>query len=153
MAVVQYWSLGSVTTLMGAELNSLASSSGLTAGAVTAGSFNNVQGGGGLGGYTMGIYELNLAAPAAALTAGTAAYVWLLNQVDGTNFEDGGAAVIPARPADVIIPVRATTTQRIIWLGYLPPNLWKVLLSHNTGQTWNASGNTLKVLPVTTQAV
>ena len=159
MATTQEYLLGSATTLMTTELNSLASSSGLTAGAIssvggTSGLFNNTAGGGGLGGYTLGQWELNLAAPAGTLTAGTAAYVWLLTTVDGTNYEDGSATVIPARPPDLIFPVRAVSTaQRIIRVLMMPPGNWYVLLAQNTGQTWGASGNTVKVTPVTFQAV
>jgi hypothetical protein len=155
--VVNYWDLGSVTSLMTTELNSLASSSGLTAGAISSvggssGVFNNVYSGGGLGGYIQGLFELELAAPGGTLSAGTAAYVWFLTEVDGTHYEDGSASVIPARPAQLIIPVRAvSTTQRIIVPGYLPANSWYVLLAQNTGQTWGSSANTLKVIPATYQ--
>ncbi len=70
MATTQEFALGTVTTLLSTELNSLASSAGLTAGAISSvggasGLFNNVTGGGGLGGYTLGQFELRLAAPAA----------------------------------------------------------------------------------------
>jgi hypothetical protein len=159
MATTQEYLLGSVTTLLSTELNSLASSSGLTAGAIssvggTSGLFNNTAGGGGLGGYTLGQWELELAAPGGTLTAGTGAFVWLLTTVDGTNYEDGSASVIPARPADVIIPVRAvSTTQRIIRVMMMPPGNWYVLVAQNTGQTWASSGNTLKVTPATLQGV
>ena len=149
--------LGSAATLLSTELNSLASSSGLTAGAISSvggssGLFNNVLAGGGLGGYVRARFELVLAAPASALTAGTGAYVWFLNTVDGTNYEDGGSAVIPARKPDLFIAVRAvSTSQRIDVSGVLPSNAWYVLLAQNTGQTWAASGNTLKVMPETDQ--
>jgi hypothetical protein len=155
--VVQTYDLGSVTSLMTTELNSLASSSGLTAGAIssvggTSGAFNNVLAGGGLGGFMQGLFELKLAAPAGTLTAGTAAYIWFLGQVDGTNYEDGGSSVIPARRADLIIPVRnVSTAQRITAVAPLPPNIWFVLVAQNTGQTWASSANTLKVVPITSQ--
>lgn len=155
--VVQYWDLGSVTTLMTTELNSLASSSGLTAGAISSvggssGVFNNIQAGGGLGGFRYGLFELVLGAPGGTLTAGTGAYIWFLTDVDGTDYEDGSASVIPARNPNLIIPVRAVSTaQRITVQAQMPPNTWYVLLAQNTGQTWASSGNTLKVLPVTNQ--
>lgn len=157
MAIVEKYLLGSVATLMSTELNSLASSA--TAGAIssvggTSGLFNNTAGGGGFDGYTLAIFELNLAAPAGTLTAGTAALVWFLATVDGTNYEDGSASVIPARTPDLIIPVRpVSTAQRIARRGVLPPGNWYVVLSHATGQTWGASGNTLKVMPDTYEGV
>lgn len=156
MAAVEKYILGTTTTLLSTELNSLASSA--TAGAIssvggTSGVFDNTAGGGGLDGYTMGLFELVLAAPAGTLTAGTAALVWFLGAVDATpNYEDGSATVLPGRTPDLIIPVRAVSTaQRIIRRALLPPDKWFVLLSHATGQAWNASGNTLKVKPVAYQ--
>lgn len=159
--IISKWLLGTTTTLMSTELNSLATSAGLTAGAIasvggTSGVFNNVAGGGGFDGYRWGIFELNLGAPAGTMTAGTAAYIWFLQQIDGTNFEDGSASVIPARKADLIIPVRAVSTANRAGaptLAMLPPGIWKPLLAQNTGQAWNASGNTLKVEPVTEQGI
>ncbi len=159
MATTQEYLLGSAVTLMTTELNSLASSATLAAGAIstvggTSGLFNNTAGGGGLGGYTFGQWELELAAPAGTLTAGTGAFVWLLTTVDGTNYEDGSNSVIPARPPDIILPVRAvSTTQRIIRVLMMPQGNWYVLVSQNTGQTWGATLNTLKVTPATIQGV
>ncbi len=159
MATTQEYLLGSATTLMTTELNSLNSSSGLTAGVIssvggTSGIFNNTAGGGGLGGYTLGQWELVLTAPAGALTAGTGAFVWLLTTVDGTNYEDGSNSVIPARPPDIILPVRAVNTaQRIIRNLMMPQGNWYVLLAQNTGQTWNSTNSTFKVTPATIQGV
>lgn len=153
----QTYLLGSPVTLLSTELNSLASSA--TAGAISSvggasGVFNNTFGGGGLGGYTLGQFELVLGSPAGSLTAFTAASIWFLTEVDGTDYEDGGASVIPARRPDVIIPVRAVgTAQRIIIVAYMPPSNWFALLSQSTGQTWAASGNTLKVTPATYQVL
>jgi hypothetical protein len=157
MATVEKQLLGSVATLMTTELNSLASST--TAGAIssvagTAGVFNNTVGGGGFDGYTIGQLELNLAAPAGTLTANTAANIWFLQNVDGTNYEDGGSSVIPARAPDVVFPVRAVSTaQRINRRALIPEGNWYVLIQHNTGQTWAASANTVKLLPATYEGV
>lgn len=160
-AAIEKWALGTVTTLLSTELNSLATSSTLAAGKIatvggTSGAFNNVAGGGGFDGYKWGQFELNLGAPGGTMTAGTAAYVWFVQQVDGTNFEDGSDSIIPPRRADLVIPVRAVSGANRPFaplLAMLPPGIWKPLLSHNTGQTWNASGNTLKVMPVTSQVI
>ena len=159
MATIQEFALGTVATLLSTELNSLASSAGLTAGAISSvggasGLFNNVTGGAGLGGYTLGQFELRLAAPAGVLTAGSGAFLWFLTSVDGTNYEDGSATVIPARKPDVILPVRAVSTaQRVIVVAPLVPGSWYVLVGQTTGQTWAASGNTIKVTPLTYQGV
>jgi hypothetical protein len=160
MATTQEYLLGSATTLLSTELNSLASSSTLAAGAIssvggTSGKFDNTAGGGGLGGYTLGQFEINCAAPSGAVTAGSGVFVWLLTTVDGTNYENGSASIVPVRRPDVIIPFRAVTStaQRIIVVAPLPPGTWFVLLSQNSGQAFAASSNTLKVTPVTNQMV
>jgi len=120
----------------------------------TSGLFNNTVGGGQFDGYVMGQIELNLAAPAGTLTANSSANVWFLQNVDGTNYEDGSASVIPARAPDVVFPVRAVSTaQRMIRRTILPQGNWFVLIQHATGQTWNASGNTLKLLNATYEGV
>lgn len=155
--VVNYWDLGSVTTLLSTELNALASSSGLTAGAISSvggstGLFNNVYSGGVLGGFPLGKYELELAAPSGAVAGGV--FVWFLNSVDGANYEDGSASIIPARPADLIFPLRGVTStaQRIILdRKPLPTGSFFVLLAQNSGQAFAGTLNTLKVTPVTNQ--
>jgi hypothetical protein len=75
---------------------------------------------------------------ATAATAGGYVEIWWLAQLDGTNPESGSASVFPARPADVIIPVRSTTddsqvvtVKRIVW----PQGKFTPLLRNSTGQT------------------
>jgi hypothetical protein len=84
-------------------------------------------------------------------TANTSFCCWLLREVDGTNYEDGGASVTPTRPPDLIFTVRAVTTaQRILAVCDLPPGTVKALLRNDgTGQAIAASGNTLKIRPLT----
>jgi hypothetical protein len=147
--------LGSATTLLSTELNSMASSSSTfvvsTVGG-TSGLFSNTYGGGGLGGYTLGQFELKLAAPGGTLTASPVLF-WFLQSVDGTNYEDGSTSVLPARQPDLIIPVRAVSTAQRIGGIYapLPVGNWYVLIEQQTGQTWGSTLNTLKVTPVAYQ--
>jgi hypothetical protein len=154
---VVYWDVGSESSLLTTELNSLASSAALTAGAIssvggTSGVFNNVQGGGGLGGFTQALFLIHIASLASAPTAGTGFFFWFINSLDGSLFEDGSATITPARRADLVIPVRAATgVQNIIVQSSLPPNSFYVLCDQNTGQTLASSGNYLKVCPVTNQ--
>lgn len=86
-----------------------------------------------------------------APTANTAFCCWLLREVDGTNYEDGGTSVTPTRPPDLIFTVRAVTTaQRLIAVCDLPPGTVKALLRNDgTGQAIASSGNTLKIRPLT----
>ena len=83
-------------------------------------------------------------------TANTAVSVWLLRELDGTNYEDGGTSVTPTRPPDMIFTVRAVTTaQRIVAVCDLPPGVPKALIRNDgTGQAIASSGNTLKLRPV-----
>ena len=83
-------------------------------------------------------------------TANTAFSVWLLRELDGTNYEDGGTSVTPTRPPDMIFTVRAVTTaQRIVAVCDLPPGVPKALIRNDgTGQAIASSGNTLKLRPV-----
>lgn len=88
-------------------------------------------------------------------TADTGVSIWFLRETDGTNYEDGGTSLTPARRPDLVIPVLpSTSAQRIIRRCVLPPGLFKVLLKNDgTGQSFAASGNTLKLKPFTTQQV
>lgn len=62
--------------------------------------------------------------------------VFIVEALDGTNYEDGDVALRPARPASFVIPVRAVTTQQRIALTgiQLPPAKFKVLVVNKTGQ-------------------
>jgi len=76
--------------------------------------------------------------------------LYLVRAVDGTpNYEDGDASVRPNPSAFVgSFPLRAVTTgQRIVLRDVpLPPGLWKAVLHNNaSGQSFAASGNTLKI--------
>jgi hypothetical protein len=74
---------------------------------------------------------------ATAATAGGYVSIWFIHALDGTNYEAIESAT-PARAADVIIPVRSTTTDSqvcfcgpILW----PQGKFTVLIQNNTGQT------------------
>jgi hypothetical protein len=90
-----------------------------------------------------------------APTVGTGISVWWLQKPDGTNAEDGGTSVTPARPPDVVVPVRAVTgAQRIVVDAGIPPGPFRPLLrNEGTGQAFAASGNTLKIRPFTYDGV
>ena len=141
--------LGSIASLLTTELNSLANAAGAVAGSA----YNNTQGGGAGDGYPYAEVELNLGSPGGTV-AGSISVYFLLTP-DGTNQEDGSSSVQPARPADVVFPLRGVSTaQRLTRKGVvLPPGNWKALLWNASGQALNASGNTLKILPYTVENV
>lgn len=134
---------GTITTVLSTGLNSLANNSNVLSGAITLSS--------GEPGYRFGEWELYIASSAAAMTANTAFVGWIIQAIDGTNDEDGGTSVTPARSPDLIFPVRAVSTaQRINWISDMPTGSFKVLLRNDgTNQTIASSGNTLKVRPRT----
>jgi len=91
------------------------------------------------------MFELRVK-PQAAPTAGFF-NVWLIRSLNGTDFEDAtghsiaASAVIPARPADVMIPVRAVSTQQVVVSPplLLPPQDFKVFVQNKLGTTTSNS--------------
>lgn len=134
---------GTITTVLSTALNSLANNSNVLSSAITL-TAGDV-------GYRFGEWELYIASSAAAMTANTAFVGWIIQALDGTNDEDGGTSVTPARTPDLVFPVRAVSTaQRLTWTSELPTGSFKVLLRNDgTNQAIASSGNTLKVRPKT----
>lgn len=148
MSTTEKYLLGTQTSLLTTGLNSLANNA-----LAISGAFDNTVGQTG-DGYTLCDLEL-VVTYGSAPTANTGVTVWLLGSQDGTNYEDGDASTTPARLPDAVFPLRAVTTaQRIIRRVSLPHGLMKaLLLNDGTGQAMAASGNTLKIRPVTFSAV
>jgi hypothetical protein len=133
---------GTATTALSTGLNSLANNALVASSAITLST--------GEPGYQRCEAEL-VVTYGTAPTANTACVVWLLREIDGTNYEDGSSTVTPSRNPDLVFPLRAVTTaQRIVVTGDLPPGSFVALLRNDgTGQAMAASGNTLKIRPVT----
>lgn len=148
MATVGKWLLGSQSSQLTTGLNSLANN----ALAISA-AFDNTVGSTG-DGYMLCDLEL-VVTYGTNPTANTAVSVWFLLSQDGTNYEDGGTGTTPARAPDVVFPLLVSTSaQRIIRRVMLPWGLIKFLLKNDgTGQAMAASGNTLKIRPVTPEMV
>lgn len=97
--------------------------------------------------YTFSDWELNLGTFSGTPSTGAYVEVFLLYSADGTNYCDGGTSVDPTASAQtVVFAIRANTAaQRIVVTGIqLFPGKFKVLIRNKTGQTFNATGNTLK---------
>lgn len=78
----------------------------------------------------------------AAFAAGAYCSLWMIQSIDGTtaNYERGGTtATAPARPADVIFPLAATSDQQSVVIRSVafPNSLFKLLF-------YNASGTGLE---------
>jgi hypothetical protein len=138
------WLRGTIATLMSTELNSLANNTNVEA----SGAYTNTSE------YTRAEVEL-VVTFGTSPTVGTGIAVWFKRRIDGTNYEDGAAGTTPARAPDLVLPVRnVTTAQRVILTCMLPPGEFLTLARNDaTGQTLAASGNTLKIRPLTFEAV
>lgn len=156
MSTTEKWVLGGAPSgimLLSTQLNSLPNNSGNNSTLDTP--FDNTQGAGSGDGYVLCDLELTCTfgvAPAAS----TAMSLWLLESLDGTNYEDGtDGNTTPATNPDVVFPVRAVTTQqRVNRKALLSWGKFKPLLKNDgTGQALASSGNTLKIRPVSRQLV
>lgn len=150
MPTTEKYLLASIASLMTTGLDSLANNAN-----ALGSEWDNTQGQAG-DGYTLCDVEVYVDSFGGNVTAGGAVLVWFLAAPDGTNYEDGGAGVTPARPADVVLPLRSgiSTAQRVSRRAWLPWGKLKPLVRNDaTGQAMASSGNTLKVRPVTRQGV
>jgi hypothetical protein len=147
MSVLKY-KLGSIATILDTGLNSLANNNNVVSNA-----YDNTQGAAG-DGYTMADLELVVQFGTSPV-ANSSVSVWFLSAPDGTNYEDGSSSVTPARGPDAVFPVRqVTSSQRIVRRVVLPPGVIQFLVRNDaTGQAFANSGNTLKLRPVTPEAV
>ena len=106
--------------------------------------------------YTRADCELNTGAWSGTVAANTAVVVWLIRQVDGTNFEDGATGTDPARVPDMVFPLRpVSTAQRIVIPNIeLPRGLFKALLKNDgTGVTLQGAPWTLRCTPYILQSL
>jgi hypothetical protein len=90
--------------------------------------------------------EIYLASYDISTKVNPAIYLWVLSRTDGTNYEDGSASVIPARPPDAIFPLRAVSgAQRVFQRMIITtPDLGTILIQNKSGLALASSGNTVK---------
>ena len=146
--VTQTQITGTIQTVLTTELNSLANNALVVSSVAGASGVITLTS----TGYPMALCEL-VVTYGTAPTANSTVQIWFLTDADGTNFEDGSSSITPTRNPDVIFALRAVTTaQRVSKMCKLPPTTFKVLAYNNgTGQSMAASGNTVKILPITYQ--
>jgi len=140
--------VGSVTTALSTELNSKTSNSWTSASSVVDNRIGQT-----LNGYMICRVEFQ-ATFAANPTAGGAFTGYFLKNVDGTNYEDTPTATVGLnRLPDFVIPVTTgqTGTRAIVDVRCPAERFKAVGQLTATGQTTAASGNTLKILPITIQ--
>jgi hypothetical protein len=128
-----------IQSLLSTELNSLANGSNVLSSAIDFSDATHAR-------MTKLDVEVNLATANWSAQTNPAIYLWVLKRTDGTNYEDGGASIDPARIPEEIIPIRAVNgAQRVRGTIYLDtPEFGKILIGNRTGVAFNASGNTLK---------
>lgn len=75
-----------------------------------------------------------------------AIYLWMLARTDGTNYEDGGDSVNPARPPDAIVPIIVSSDAHKGFAKHIltTPDYGKILFKNQTGVALASSGNTMK---------
>lgn len=148
MANIQ-WIDGSIATALDTGLNSLAN-----AARAISGTIDNDAG--------LDLYcdlELVVQWDTSAPSAGTKiAEVYLLPSVDGTNFPEGSSSLTPQKSLLVATfesrNPSISATERLVASGIpLPPRDFKLLLVNTSGQTYETSGNTLKLRPYKLQSV
>lgn len=89
-------------------------------------------------------FDFTLASIDLSTQTSPAIYIWLLERVDGTNYEDGGASVTPARNPDIIIPLRIVSGAQIVQGAcQIKPGYFLALISNRSGAAMAASGNSL----------
>lgn len=141
-----------LTTLLSTELNSLAKNTYSPLGPA----FNNVFATTNFNGYILADLMLNLAAYTGTPTAGSYLGLWFIPAIDGTNYDNSGTTI--SIGADVLIPIDALASgpyQRTIRTKNFPVGQFKTLAYYSdsgTGITFAATGNTVKVRPVSFQS-
>ena len=136
MGEVTWTNYGSWTTAISTDLNALADD-GLAISSAIDNSTNK---------KLFVDIEVYLASVDLSTQTNPAIYIWLVARTDGTNFEDGGASIEPARMPDAIIPLREVNGAQRVFARMLmaTPDQAKILVQNKTGATLAASGNTTK---------
>jgi hypothetical protein len=138
MATAKWLAYTGIQTALSTGLNSLAAAAFAVSSAIANGT--NL--------YFYMDLELTLGSINLSSAVNPSVYIWVLNQVDGTNYEYGSTGIAPARQPDAVIPLpMLSLAGPVIFakrLVVIPPGNFMVLLQNNTGVGLNASGNTLQ---------
>ncbi len=137
MAVDKWSALGTLTTYLSTELNSLASAANKLGAAIANQTDKN----------KLAVVEL-VVTYGTAPAAGKSVDLYVVFSADGTNYSDGDDTIDPAITSYVgSFPLRAVTTAQRIVIANIPllaPASFKFLVLNEAGQAMAATGNTLK---------
>lgn len=142
--------LTSATTLLTTEMNSLANNAtALSSVGGSSGVFTNSSTAQGM----MGEIYLTLGAIGSGLSNGACLPGWFLVSPDGgSTFENVVSGSAMARPPDFVVPLPATTitagwVYKSASFVMIPALEYKVFVQNLSGQSFAASGNTIKIAP------
>lgn len=140
------WQPGLSSTIITTAMNSLANE-----GNAISSEINNTT----INAYFFHNAELYLAAPLSAPSTGAVVELFIVQALDGSNYEDGDASTDP--PATNLVGVfqisaSATAQRRTIKNIAVPPAKFKYVIVNKTGVSLASSGNTLKIVPYGYQA-
>jgi hypothetical protein len=144
--------LTSAISLLTTEMNALANTNtALSSVGGSSGVFTNSNTAQGM----IGRCFLTLGAIASALSAGAVASIWWIPSYNGSTFESTASNAAQARAPDCVIPLPATTISGASVYAS-PPSFvealeFYVFLQNNTGQTFAATANTLRLAPFSMQ--
>jgi len=146
MATAKWTTPSTIENIVTTELNSLANGYGAVSGTIT------------IDNLLYADLELLTGTWGVAPTAGSLVEVYIVRRIDGTNWENytsGASGVGPANGYVGGFPLAAVTSaQRIILPQItLPPLDCLFLFINKSGQTMNASGNTIKMRRYSEQSV
>ena len=90
--------------------------------------------------------EIYLASVDLSAQTNPAINIWLICRTDGTNYEDGGDSIDPARAPDAVVALRAVNGAQRVFARLLmtTPDYGKLLIENKTGAALVSSGNTVK---------